>query len=93
MKKNNQKTRKNYHKFLVKEEQVRQQKSQQAKAKRDIKQATAEIEGGLQLEDNFEIKMGGVSKIITRNAHKKTMKKKIRKWKKEPVPVESMEIV
>lgn len=91
MKRNDPVRRKNYIKYLKKEEAKADIKREKDKDKREMKDAINGIANSLKLEDNIEINMDGPKKIISRRAHEVTMKKKIRKWKKEPLPIDAME--
>jgi hypothetical protein len=92
MKKNDPKRSVKYHKFLVREDKSKKERLAKRKEKRELKDAINGLGNKLSLEDNIEIDMDGPKKIITRRSHQVTMKKKIRKEKKEPIPVDSMDI-
>ncbi|CAG9316519.1 unnamed protein product [Blepharisma stoltei] len=91
MKKNDPVRRKNYVKFLIREEEKANKIKEKTKEKRDLKEAISGIANSLNLEDSIEINMDGPKKIISRRSHEVTMKKKIRKWKKEPLPADAMD--
>ena len=93
MKKNDPKRRQNHHKFLLREEKAKIERMAKRKEKRELKDAISGIASKLQLEENIEIDMDGPKKIITKRSHQVAMKKKIRKEKKEPDSVDSMNIV
>ena len=92
MKRNNLKRRKRYHAYIVDSEQQQLQKQEKAKVKRQLKEATNDLANSLSLEDDIKMSTEGVSKIITRRAHESVMKKKRRKWKKEPIPIDTMQM-
>ena len=93
MKKHTPEKSQKYHKFLVREEKEKIERRKKRKEKREFKDAVNGISEKLQLEDDIEIDMDGPKKIITRRSHMVTMKKKIRKQKKEPEQVESMDMI
>lgn len=92
MKRNNLKRRKRYHAYIVDSEQQQLNKQEKAKVKRQLKEATNDLANALSLEDDIKMSTEGVSKIITRRAHESVMKKKRRKWKKEPIPIDTMQM-
>ena len=92
MKRNNLKRRKRYHAYIVDSEKQQLQKQEKAKLKYQLKEATNDLANALSLEDDIKMSTDGVSKIITRRAHDCVMKKKRRKWKKEPIPIDTMQM-
>jgi len=92
MKRNNLKRRKRYHAYIVDSEKQQLNKQEKAKVKRHLKEATNDLANALSLEDDIKMSTEGVSKIITRRAHESVMKKKRRKWKKEPIPIDTMQM-
>lgn len=92
MKRNNLKRRKQYHAYIVDSEKQQLKKQEKAKLKHQLKEATNDLANALSLEDDIKMSTDGVSKIITRRAHESVMKKKRRKWKKEPIPIDTMQM-
>ncbi|OMJ89304.1 hypothetical protein SteCoe_8602 [Stentor coeruleus] len=92
MKKNDPKRRQKYHKYLVRQEREQLEKMDKKKEKREYKDALNGICSKLKLDEEIEIDMDGPKKIITKRAHNVAMKKKNRKLKKEPEPIDSMDM-
>lgn len=92
MKRSNLKRRKNYHAYILESEKKQVEVKEKAKVKRHIKEATNDLANSLSLEDDVKMSTNGVSKIISRRAHESAMKKKRRKWKKEPIPIDTMQM-
>ena len=92
MKKNDPVRRQNYHKFLARQEREQGEKMRKRKEKREYKDALHGISSKLQLDEEIEIDMDGPKKIITKRSHQVAMKKKNRKFKKEPEPADSMDL-
>lgn len=91
MKKNDPVRRKNHHQFLIRQEKERIAKMDKSKQKREYKEALKGLCHKLQLEDDIEIDMSDNKKPQSR-AHQSTMKKKLRKSKKEPEPIDQMDL-
>lgn len=92
MKKNNPRIRRRYVQYLLQTEAKANKKQEVAATRREIKKAIETIDHDLHLSDSssdVEMQVPGVSKVITRKrAHVRAMKKKARKWKKEPIPAD-----
>ena len=92
MKKNDPKRRQRYHQYLLRNEEEEAQKQDDQHTRKQIKEAISSLDQDLNLSDTSDVEMQvpGVSKVITRKrSHVKTMKKKVRKWKKEPIPTDA----
>ena len=91
MKKNDPVRRKNHHQFLIRQEKERLAKMDKNKQKREYKEALKGLASKLRLDDDIEIDMSNSQKPSSRS-HQATMKKKIRKQKKEPEEADQMDL-
>ena len=93
MKKNDPRIRRRYHQYLLRAEEAQNKKQEETATRKEIKKAIESLDQDLHLSDSssdVEMQVPGVTKIITRKrAHVQTMKKKVRKWKKESEPADA----
>lgn len=93
MKRNDKKRSQKYQKFLKRHEKSNNEKVLELRTKRELKETLSSFEKVLNLDGCIEINMDGPKKLMSTRAHIRTMKKKLRKQKKDPVPVSAMGLI